>query len=119
MSKNWIVTKLPCYHENKIQGITSDNNGYIYYTVEDNIYRIDGDGTTEPQLIINAKGADLRGIVWNKNILFMCDWNNHNILMYSLDTGNLSPAGNDEKGNIIDARFARPTGIAVDTNGDL
>ena len=126
MNKNWIVSKL-CNTNNWVPGITVDNNGNIYYTTSsENIYLVNKDNiNTESQILINIKDAELRGIIWNRNnILYICDWNNHRILSYSIDTRNLSIlAGNGEKGykdgNMKEAQFRYPRGITMDKNGDL
>ena len=127
MKNNWKVSKL-CDIEDWVSGITLNNNGNIYFTIGDeNIYEIRKDDiNTNPKILINIKGANLRGIVWNKNnnILYICDYVNHKILSYSIDTGNISTfAGNGKEGykdgNINDAQFCNPKGITIDKNGDL
>ena len=83
MNENWIVSKL-CNTNNWVLGITLDNNGNIYYTTNgENIYLVNKDNiNTESQILINIKGAVLRGIVWNRNnILYICDWNNHRMVV--------------------------------------
>ncbi len=61
----------------------------------------------------------LYGIVWNRNnILYTCDYWNHKIISYSIDTRNLSTlAGNGIKGykdgNMKEAQFKYPYGITM------
>lgn len=66
--------------------------------------------------------SGMSGIVWNgNNTLYICYWNK---IKYSLETGKLDTlAGNEysgyQDGNIKDATFVCPQGIAMDRNGDL
>lgn len=135
MTNTWIMTEKICknpkckYVANQIYpacGITMDNNGTIYFTTGEyeSVYQVKQD--TKPQILVNIKEAVLLGVVWNanNNTLYICDIMNHRIVSYSIDTGNISTvAGGDgwghEDGDIKDARFWNPTGIAMDRNCDL
>src|SRR5688572_12202721 len=102
MSDNWIQSKI-CNTKGWVSGITVDNIENIYYTTSsENIYLVSKDNNninTESQILININGAELYGIVWNRNnILYICDNWNYNIITYSIDTRNLSTlAGNGIK----------------------
>jgi hypothetical protein len=121
-----IINKL-CTIDSKqaIYGIAVDNNnGNIYMTLgKDGLWKLNKDDM-KPQCIVKD-GSHMSGIVWNgNNILYICDSNNNRILSYSIDTETLSTlAGNGTKGhqdgNIKDATFTYPQGIAMDRNGDL
>jgi hypothetical protein len=126
MNNNWIINKL-CTVDSKgaICGIAvNNNNGNIYMTLgNDGLWKLNKDDM-KPQCIVKD-GSFMSGIVWNgNNILYICDYNNHRILSYSIDTEILSTlAGNGKQGhqdgNIKDATFYLPWGIAMDRNGDL
>jgi hypothetical protein len=126
MNNNWIINKLCTVDSEKvIYGIAMDNNsGNIYTTLRaDGLWKLNKDDM-KPQCIVKD-GSYMLGIVWNgNNILYICDLSNHRILSYSIDTETLSTlAGNRTKGhqdgNIKDATFYYPWGIAMDRNGDL
>ena len=125
MNNTWIIEKIAkvggIY---AICGIAVDNNGNIYFTKgTEGLYQINKDDT-KPQCILKNE-SDMRGIIWNRNnILYICDFKNHRILSYSMDTRNLSIlAGNGEygykDGNMKEAQFYNPRGITMDKNGDL
>jgi len=123
MTDTWSQTKL-CNTNNWVSGITVDNNGNIYFTKGfEGLYQINKDDT-KPQCILKNESFMI-GIIWNRNnILYICDFNNHRILSYSIDTRNLSIlAGNGEEGykdgNMKEAQFYNPYGITMDKNGDL
>jgi DNA-binding beta-propeller fold protein YncE len=125
MNNNWIINKL-CTVDSKgaIYGIAvNNNNGNIYMALGiDGLWKLNKDDM-KPQCIVKD-GSYMIGIVWNgNNILYICDIN-HRILSYSIDTEILSTlAGNGTRGhqdgNIKDATFYHPWGIAMDRNGDL
>ena len=121
MSKGWIITQL-CRKRGPFHGIYSlatDDNGYIYYTSENRIWKV--------QLISNNKGSSFVGMVCDRNVLYLCDHHRkcHKIVKYSLDTGILSTVVGEvfsrraKDGNFKRAAICYPLGITVDKNGDI
>ena len=125
MNNTWIIEKIfNVGGRYAICGIAVDNNGNIYFTKgTEGLYQINKDDT-KPQCILKNESA-MMGIIWNRNnILYICDYDNHRILSYSIDTRNLSIlSGNGKEGNkdgnMKEAQFNYPRGITMDKNGDL
>lgn len=126
MSETWFLKSAPSKLPGWIRGIAVDAQDNLYCTVGESVWKLNTkDPNIEPQRIIHQDGATLRSVVWNGvNKLYICDWSRHSVLQYNLNTGRLSVlAGTgkegDKDGNIKEATFCYPRGIALDRNGNL
>src|SRR5437762_2265287 len=95
MKDSWVAGSLADF-SSTIFGIAVHSSGDIFVTSGNTLFRVKHDKIALPQIILTLhQGADLRGIVWNGNILYICGYSEHRIMEYSLVTRTLSTlAGN-------------------------
>ena len=124
VSWNVVVTQLP-YNFQEINGITTDNHGNVYCTtVGSVIWKFSKDNKCAPVRTEVTSSIWFREVLWKDDKLFICSCRNNSLYVFRYDTKEITRLSGKfqqgyHDGDMTDAMFCSPRGIAMDKHGDL